>query len=63
MDPADKPTGTGTTGVGATIGQTGTGQGDMLDKGVNALEQKSGHAQKAGTTEKARISTRVVLIR
>ena len=51
MKPADQPTGAGTTEVGTT-GQTATGQGDVLDKGVNALEQKSGHAQNPGTTEK-----------
>ena len=38
------------TGMGQT-GQTGGG-GDMLDKGVNFAEQKSGHQQKPATTEK-----------
>jgi hypothetical protein len=34
-----QPTGAGTTEAG-----TSAGHGDMLDKGVNALEQKSGLA-------------------
>jgi hypothetical protein len=43
-------TGAGTAPGGASA-QSGGG-GDMLDKGVNFLEQKSGHQQKPGTTEK-----------
>lgn len=52
MNPAEQQS---TTGAGTT-GQTGTsatgGGGDMLDKGVNYAEQKSGHGQKPATTEK-----------
>jgi hypothetical protein len=56
MNPSDQqarpPTQTGAGAApGGTSAQSGGG-GDMLDKGVNFLEQKSGHEQKPGTTEK-----------
>jgi hypothetical protein len=56
MNPSDQQgrppnqTGAGTNPGGASA-QSGGG-GDMLDKGVNFLEQKSGNQQKPGTTEK-----------
>ena len=40
-------------------GQTGSG-GDMLDKGVNFAEQKSGHEESPANTEKVRSVWKVV---
>ena len=40
------------TAPGSGSAQSSGGGGDMLDKGVDFLEQKSGHQQKPGTTEK-----------
>ena len=57
MNPADRQVGEvgeqrGDMGIGTVqTGHTGSG-GDMLDKGVNFAEQKSGHQQKPSTTEK-----------
>ena len=50
MNPADQPT-AGTTGQTSATG----GGGDMLDKGVNYAEKRTGHEQKPGTTEKVYI--------
>jgi hypothetical protein len=54
MNPADQPTSTDSMDTGGvSAGTTSTGQGgDMLDKGVNFVEQRSGHEQKPATTEK-----------
>jgi len=41
-----------TQGTASTTGNTTGGSGDMLDKGVNAIEQRTGHEQKPQTTEK-----------
>ena len=57
MNPAEQQSTGSTGGMGGGMGQTGqTGQGDdALDKGVNMLEQKFGHTQKPGTTEKVNL--------
>lgn len=55
MNPADQPTSTGAAGAGNTSSTSGGHGGDMLDKGVNYLEKRTGHEQKPSTTEKVTI--------
>jgi len=62
MNPADQQAGQqgGNVGTGmCQTGQTGSG-GDMLDKGVNFAEQKSGHEESPANTEKVRSVWKVV---
>ena len=56
MNPADQPSSAGTGATGTTNTTAGGHGGDALDKGVNYLEQRSGHEQKPGTTEKVVLS-------